>query len=104
MSESNSLPKAISHKKLYTLMVNAKKDETSSSEQFKTLNSELEEFENRIKTWEFETKDLLRELSKINDDLFKDKTPNALMALGAMEVHINMAIQALKAFKEDNKE
>ena len=33
--------------------------------------------------------------------LLKDKSSNSLIALGAMEVHLNMALQALNAFKKD---
>ena len=33
-------------------------------------------------------------------DLLKDKSPNSLIALGAMEVHLNMALQALNAFNK----
>jgi len=31
----------------------------------------------------------------------KDKSPNSLIALGAMEVHLNMALQALNAFNKE---
>ena len=34
------------------------------------------------------------------ENLLKDKSPNSLIALGAMEVHLNMALQALNAFNK----
>ena len=39
-------------------------------------------------------------LSKRKENLLKDKSPNSLIALGAMEVHLNMALQALNAFNK----
>ena len=43
---------------------------------------------------------LIDTLSKRKDNLLKDKSPNSLIALGAMEVHLNMALQALNAFNK----
>ena len=42
----------------------------------------------------------MNELSKRKEHLLKDKSPNSLIALGAMEVHLNMALQALNAFNK----
>ena len=52
--------------------------------------------------WELSTKSLLKKISSRNEKNLKDKSPNALMALGAMEVHLNMAMQALKSFNKDS--
>ena len=40
----------------------------------------------------------------IGKNLLKDKSSNSLMALGAMEVHLNMALQALNVFNKDSQE
>ena len=104
MSESNNLPQAISHKKLTYLMLNAQKD-TSASDNVKDNDSlEKKEFDELINNWEITTKDIIKKISKRNESLLKGKSPNSLLALGAMEVHLNMALQALNAFNKDSKE
>ena len=100
MSESNNLPQAISHKKLNYLMLKAQKDSHFSDELAEIESPEKRKFEELINTWEASTKKVVNELSKRKKNLLKDKSPNALIALGAMEVHLNMALQALNAFNK----
>ena len=102
MSESNNLPQAISHKKLTYLMLNAQKDITASEDQKNPDTLEKKEFEDLLNDWEIYTKDVIKTISKRNKNVLKDKSSNSLMALGAMEVHLNMALQALNAFKKDS--
>ena len=104
MSESNNLPQAISHKKLTHLMLNAQKDLNASDEKNNTDNSEKREFDELINNWEIVTKEVIKTISKRNKNLLKDKSSNSLIALGAMEVHLNMALQALNAFKKDSQD
>ena len=102
MSESNNLPQAISHKKLTYLMLNAQKDLNASDDKKSTESLEKQEFDELINNWEIVTKDVIKKISKRNKNLLKDKSSNSLIALGAMEVHLNMALQALNAFKKDS--
>ncbi|MDC3168947.1 MATH domain-containing protein [Prochlorococcus sp. AH-716-E17] len=102
MSESNNLPQAISHKKLTYLMLNAQKDLNASDDQKNTESLEKQEFDELINNWEIVTKDFIKTISKRNKNLLKNKSSNYLIALGAMEVHLNMALQALNAFKKDS--
>ena len=102
MSESNNLPQAISHKKLTYLMLNAQKDLNASDDKKNTESLEKQEFDELINNWETLTKDVLKTISKRNKNLLKNKSSNSLIALGAMEVHLNMALQALNAFKKDS--
>ncbi len=102
MSESNNLPQAISHKKLTYLMLNAQKDLNASDDKKNSHSLEKQEFDELINSWEKVTKDVMKTISKRNKNLLKDKSSNSLIALGAMEVHINMALQALNAFKKDS--
>ena len=104
MSESNNLPQAISHKKLTYLMLNAQKDPYLSDVSKNSDHQEKEEFDGLINDWEILTKDIIKAISKRNKNLLKDKSSNSLIALGAMEVHLNMALQALNAFKKDSNE
>ena len=102
MSESNNLPQAISHKKLTYLMLNAQKDLNASDDKKNTEILEKQEFDELINNWEIVTKDVIKTISKRNKNLLKNKSSNSLIALGAMEVHLNMALQALNAFKKDS--
>jgi hypothetical protein len=102
MSESNNLPQAISHKKLTYLMLNAQKDLRASDDKKNTESLEKQEFDELINNWEIVTKDVIKTISKRNKNLLKNKSSNSLIALGAMEVHLNMALQALNAFKKDS--
>tara|TARA_Y100000991_G_scaffold111804_1_gene84270 strand:+ start:331 stop:639 length:309 start_codon:yes stop_codon:yes gene_type:complete len=102
MSESNNLPQAISYKKLTNLMLHAQQELHASDDSTNTDNLEKSEFDELINDWEIVTNDVIKTISKRNKDLLKDKSSNSLMALGAMEVHLNMALQALSAFKKDS--
>ena len=102
MSESNNLPQAISHKKLTYLMLNAQKDLNASDDKKNTESLEKQEFDELINNWEIVTKNVIKTISKRNKNLLKNKSSNSLIALGAMEVHLNMALQALNAFKKDS--
>ena len=104
MSESNNLPQSISHKKLSYLMLNAQKDVSFSDHLGNIDDTEKREFNDLISNWENITKDVIKTISKRNKNLLNDKSSNSLIALGAMEVHLNMALQALNAFNKDSEE
>ena len=104
MSESNNLPQAISHKKLTYLMLNAQKDLNAIDNKINTDCLEKQEFDELINNWEKVTKDVIKTITKRNKNLLKDRSSNSLIALGAMEVHLNMALQALNVFKKDSLE
>ena len=104
MSESNNLPQAISHKKLTHLMLHAQKEIHASNDAINTNDLEKIEFDELINDWEIVTKDVIKKISKRNKNLLKDKSSNSLMALGAMEVHLNMALQALNAFNKESQD
>ncbi len=100
MSESNNLPQSISHKKLSYLMLKAQKDSHFSDELAEIESPEKKEFDELTNNLEASTKKLIKVLSKRKEILLKDKSPNSLIALGAMEVHLHMALQALNAFNK----
>ena len=101
MNESNKLPQAISHKKLSFLLTNAQKDKFASSEESEQFTKFQNELLAELDNWELSTKSLLKKISSKNEKYLQDKSSSSLMALGAMEVHLNMALQALQAFKKD---
>ena len=102
MNESNKLPQAISHKKLSFLLMNAQKDKFSSIEDNEQNTKLQDELVAELDNWESSTKSLLKKISIRNKKFLQDKSSDSLMALGAMEVHLNMALQALQAFKKDS--
>ena len=101
MNEFNKLPQAISHKKLSFLLLNAQKDRFANSEESEQNTKLQDELRVELEDWELSTKSLLKKISSKNEKHLQGKSPNALMALGAMEVHLNMALQALQGFKKD---
>ena len=104
MSESNNLPQAISYRKLTNLMLHAQKEINSSDDTKNNDSFEKREFDELINNWDIITKNVIKTISKRNKNLLKEKSSNSLIALGAMEVHLNMALQALNAFKKDSYE
>ena len=104
MKDSNNLPKAISHKKLSSLLINAQKDKFFSLGEDDTIEIEQQEFTELLKNWEENTKTIINKVSSKDKTLLKNKSSNSIMALGAMEVHLNMALQALKVFINEAKE
>ena len=97
MSELNPIPTSISHKKLKALMVKAYKEACITDPQVNDLQEDQEIFNHLITTWSELSKEILSNLEKKKEHITKGKSANSLMALGAMEVHLNMAMQALKA-------
>ena len=101
MNDSNNLPQAISHKKLSFLLLNAQKDKFANSEETEQNNKFQDELLAELDDWEVSTKSLLKKISVRDEKHLQDKSSNSIMALGAMEVHLNMALQALQRFKKD---
>ena len=104
MRDSNNLPKAISHKKLSSLLINAHKDKFSSLGYDNASEIEQQEFSQLLENWEENTKNIINKVSSKNKTILENKSSSSIMALGAMEVHLNMAMQALKVFINDSKE
>ena len=102
MNDSNKLPQAISYKRLSFLLLNAQKDKLASSEESEQNTKLQDEFLEELDNWELSTKSLLKKISNRNEKVLQGKSSNSIMALGAMEVHLNMALQALQAFKKDS--
>ena len=96
-------PESISHKKLKKLFSHAKKDLTGAAADYSPSTVEKERLEKLLFTWATASKELLEALREENSSLSKVKGANSILALGAMEAHINMALQALKASGKDDK-
>ncbi|ABX09344.1 possible MATH domain [Prochlorococcus marinus str. MIT 9211] len=102
MREDFPIPSSISHKSLNKLMVNAKKELTISLEEGSSeFSHEREFFHEKLEEWSLISKELLSELSRKEEYLKDKRSTKSIMALGALEAHLNMAMQALKASKEN---
>ena len=104
MSDIRPFPEFISHKKLKSFLSNAPqeakhidKDNIKADKSEKSLNLLL-------KNWQETSESLVSHLRNNNDCIGTDKSSKSILALGAMEAHINMAIQALKAYKSDSQQ
>ena len=97
MESLNPLPKAISHKELGSLLKNAQKCNKDSI----IINDEnlikAEKFKESLKLWVEQSEELLNILNRKENFILEGRTPKSLMALGAMESHLNISLQALKA-------
>tara|TARA_Y100001968_G_scaffold173414_1_gene158792 strand:- start:473 stop:715 length:243 start_codon:yes stop_codon:yes gene_type:complete len=78
------------------MLVSAHKESHKSED---LISIEEERFKKLIHNWKESSKEIVNHLSKYKELLGEGKEVNSLMALGAMEVHIAMAMQALKASK-----
>ena len=99
MDDSPSPPKAISHKQLNSLLKNA----SSGSEVEHTLNDDTEltiQFTKQLDTFEKCSQDILNSLSSHKDDILTSLSSDQSMALGVLQVHLKMALQASKAIHE----
>tara|TARA_B100000700_G_C14505307_1_gene606020 strand:- start:138 stop:488 length:351 start_codon:yes stop_codon:yes gene_type:complete len=96
LNEFESIPTSISHKKLNEMLVSAYKE---SNEFTNGISLEKEEFKKLVHNWTQCSKEVIHSLSNNKETLGEGKEANSLMALGAMEVHITLALQALKASK-----
>ena len=82
-------------------MLKAKKDILSTTEFDNIDVQEIDEFLNDLDNLEKTAKCIIKKISSKKDKIFKAKSSNSIMAIGAMEVHLNMVIQALNIFKND---
>ena len=63
MGDSNNLPKAISHKKLSSLLINAHKDKFFSKGEDNLLEIEQQEFIELLENWKENTTNILNKVS-----------------------------------------
>ena len=98
MPESNHLPNSISYKQLDTLLKTAEKGSSNSDRQKNTHSSEEEAFLHLLISWSSLSQELIEKLRQKHANIFLEKSPKSLMALGALEVHLNMAVEAHKAW------
>ena len=101
MNNNQFSKNAISHRELNDFLIKAKKDISSINTSENNQIKENQEFNELIKTWKKTSQKILLMMNKEQNVLTEIKNPKSLMAFGAMEAHINMALQALKATESD---
>ncbi len=101
MNEIPSIPESISHKKLNKFLSQALKELNIDNNVNIESLEEKENFEDLLNTWSSVSKELLASLKRSEKHLSNIKGSKSLLALGAMEAHLNMALQALKASEEE---
>ncbi len=98
LSNYDSLPTGITHKQLKRLFASAQRESESSNQE--TISTETDKFNEMLLNWSSLTKELLTTLSNKKSHLLESKSPKSLMALGAFETHLQMAIHAKDAYEK----
>ena len=97
MTDFNPLPAAISHKKLNALLSKAKLETLTANDPFNDYSQEKKDFEKLLLNWSSLSEELLRALNTSQEHLKEGRGSKAIIALGALGAHLNMALQAQKA-------
>jgi len=103
LSNIKPFPEYISHKKLKSLLSKAPQGIQTSGENISDYEGQEEELNNYLKKWMNSSQLLIEHLRQDNNNLGAHKNSKSILALGAMEAHINMAIQALKGYESESK-
>ncbi len=101
MSDIKPIPEFISHKKLKGFLSKAPKERKFLNEANIELNQSKENLDDLLQHWLKSSENLIGQLKKDESYITNEKRSKSLLSLGAMEAHINMAIQALKAYESD---
>ncbi len=102
MSDIKPLPEFISYKKLKSFLSNAPKERKRLETEKISGNYSKEALDEHLKSWLESSEILIKHLHSDSIYIAKNNS-KPILALGAMEAHINMAIQALKAFKSESE-
>ena len=101
MNEFNPLPESITHKQLNSLLTAAQKTQRVVSEPENDLHNEQKEFQKLLSTWSSLSNEILTQLKKRHEYIVGEKSSKALMALGAFQAHLNLAVQAQEASESE---
>ncbi len=93
MTNFNCPPESISHKQLHALLSQAPKEAYAPNKE-ENLLAEEEKFKELLTHWQAISKELLLTLKPKADSYLKGRSSKSIMALGALEAHLTMAIQA----------
>ena len=94
---SSPPPESISHKQLNSLLAAARRQPLGSENSIDIFSQEQKSFDQLLINWSSLSQQLLDELRTKSDYILEGREPESLLALGVLEAHLNMAIQAHKA-------
>jgi hypothetical protein len=95
MDATNPVPESISHRQLMTLLQTAVPDAVKVEAE--AQGGRGQEFEALLRAYGQVSHRLLQELQKGDGSLAEGRSPRQLMAIGALQAHVHMALQALAA-------
>jgi hypothetical protein len=95
MDATNPVPESISHRQLTTLLQTAAPDAAIAEADHEADRSQ--EFEALLRAYGQVSHRLLQELQKGDESIAEGRSPRQLMAIGALQAHVHMALQALAA-------
>ena len=97
MTAFNSPPDSISHKQLKSLLSKVRSKPIGPQDENQLFEEEEKAFNELITNWHLISTKLLNTLKTKPDHAIEERSSKSLMALGALEAHLTMAIQAKKA-------
>ena len=97
MNQNHFPDNSISHKDLNAFLLKAKKDISLYNSPEDNKSNVEQDFTDLIKNWIITSQKILLIMNSKEKVFTNNRDPKSLMAFGAVGVHINMALQALKA-------
>ena len=92
MEEPLAIPASISYRQLQTLAQSAPADMTPSRA---STGSETAALDSALEAWSRASQQLLQTLQQTGPAVAEGRAPRQLMALGALQAHVAMGLQAL---------
>ena len=92
MEEPLAIPASISYRQLQNLAQSAPADVTPISA---SSDSEMANLDNALEAWSRASQQLLQTLQQTGPAVAEGRAPRQLMALGALQAHVAMGLQAL---------
>ena len=94
MNDFNSIPTALSHKKLNDLLTRAPKEKSIAEKLYNECQNEKEEIERILSEWSKSSKEVIKILNNKESSFINKCSTKSLMAFGALEAYIKLALQA----------
>ncbi len=103
LSDFSSVPNQISHKDLNSLLLSAfKESQSNNNDDAQTENlTQKEQLESLLLEWSHISNQVVQIIKKKNPSIINNLNSRQAMALGALEVHLSMAIQAGNELEKD---
>ena len=97
MGDLPSIPNSISHKKLFSLLGTATKKKIINDSPTARPTEKVEEFKDLIEEWSKISTEVLKSFEENDRAMLEGISRNQAMALGVLQAHLRMALQAKSA-------